>query len=240
MPLFFRHRRSDLVELMDREDVDLSKLFQTYDHFRTINPLLARWKHLYKSELRPMLRRDPAKLYSFLDIGCGGCDVLEYVLKMARADGFKVSGSGIDPDERAEAYVSLRSPKEHIHFRKAYSSTLVDEGLRFDFVISNHVIHHLDDDQVVLLLKDAEALSRIKVVINDIERSDIAWLSFNLSWPFFLGSFITRDGLTSIRRSFRVGELRALVPEGWRVRRVFPYRLVLSYEHGGGIDESGK
>jgi 2-polyprenyl-3-methyl-5-hydroxy-6-metoxy-1,4-benzoquinol methylase len=231
MPLFLRHRRTDLMELMDRDDVDLGRLFRTYDHFGTINPLLARWKHLYKTEIAPLMRKDPSRSYSILDIGCGGCDVLEYVLKLARKDGFKVSGSGIDPDERAAAYVRLRSPEGHLHFRNAYSSTLVDEGMKFDFVISNHVIHHLGDDQVRELLADAKALSRIKVVINDIERSDIAWLSFNLSWPFFLGSFITIDGLTSIRRSFRSDELKALAPEGWQVLKVFPYRLVLSYEH---------
>jgi len=235
MPLFLRHRRTDLIEIMDREDCDLAQLFRTYDHFRTINPLLAQWRRIYRKEMYPMMATDPKRNYSILDLGCGGCDVLEYVLELARSDGFRVSGSGIDPDERAAAYVQLRSPKGHIHFRKGYSHELVGEGLSFDFVISNHVIHHLGNEQLSSLLVDAEKLSRLKVVINDIERSDVAWLSFNLSWPFFLGSFITRDGLTSIRRSFRAEELRALVPGGWNVQRVFPYRLVLTYEHGRGF-----
>ena len=232
MPLFLRHRRTDLWELMDREDADLTRLFRTYDHFRTINPILARWRHLYDTEIRPVMRQDPSKNYTLLDIGCGGCDVLEYILQLSHKDGFKVSGTGIDPDERAEAYVKLRSPAGHIHFRNVYSQTLVEEGLSFDFVISNHVIHHLTDKQVLELLNDAQILCRQKVLINDIERSEIAWLSFHLSWPFFLGSFITPDGLHSIRRSFRANELRALVLKDWQVLRVFPYRLILKYEHG--------
>ncbi len=236
MPLFLPHRRTDLVELMDREDVDLSRLFRTYDHFRTINPMLARWRRLYQTELRPNMMSDPDKTYRFLDIGCGGCDVLEYVLKLARRDGFKVSGTGIDPDARAEAYVRLRSPSEHIHFRNVYSSTLIEEGHRFDFVISNHVIHHLTDSDVIQFLEDAKKLSLRKVVINDIERSMVAWLSFHLSWPFFLGSFITPDGLHSIKRSFRAKELRALVSEKWHVKRVFPYRLILIHEHGDRLN----
>jgi 2-polyprenyl-3-methyl-5-hydroxy-6-metoxy-1,4-benzoquinol methylase len=227
MPLILKHRRTDLTELMDRGDVDLVRLFRTYDGFRVINPLLARWRPIYRSHIRPVLVREPLKVHTLLDIGCGGGDVMESLSRYAAKDGFKLSVTGIDPDENAEAYLRLRNPSVHIHFRMASSSQLVAERLKFDFVISNHVMHHLDDASLTSLANDAYALSRNMVLFNDIERSDLAWLVFNMTWPFFWRSFITPDGLTSIRRSFTKSELSKLFGDGWEVRRIFPYRLLL-------------
>jgi 2-polyprenyl-3-methyl-5-hydroxy-6-metoxy-1,4-benzoquinol methylase len=212
---------------MDRHDLDIKTLFRTYDGFNIINPLLARWKYVYKSQIRPVLRQHPQQVHTLLDIGCGGGDVMENLARYAAKDGYKLSVTGIDPDENAEAYLKLKNGNMHIHFRKATSTQLVSEGLKFDFVISNHVMHHLDDEALVALAEDAKALARIKVLFNDIERGDLAWLVFNFTWPFFWRSFITPDGLTSIRRSFTKGELDRLLGKSWHVERVFPYRLLL-------------
>lgn len=230
MPLFLKRRRTDLVELMDQKNVDLVALFRTYDAFRVVNPILARWKSVYRIHIRPLLAENPQKVHTLLDIGCGGGDVMEFLARMATKDGFKLSVTGIDPDPNAEAYLRLRNPKAHIHFRSVHSRILVDEGRAFDFVISNHVMHHLDDNSLLNLIHDAKSLSRRLVLFNDIERSDLAWLAFNLTWPFFWRSFITRDGLTSIRRSFTKDELSLLAGENWHVERLFPYRLLLTWK----------
>ncbi len=227
MAIILNKRRPGLIEYMDHENVDLAKLFRTYDGFRVINPLLARWKHIYRSQIKPVLARDPQKVHTLLDIGCGGGDVMESLSRYAANDGFKLSVTGIDPDANAEAYLRLRNPSVHIHFRKAKSSELVGEGLKFDFVISNHVMHHLDDKALIVLTNDAKALARNLVLFNDIERGDLAWLVFNLTWPFFWRSFITPDGLTSIRKSYTRSELSRLLGIEWHVKRVFPYRLLL-------------
>lgn len=212
---------------MDREHVDLVALFRTYDAFRVINPMLARWKSVYRLHIKPVLSQNPAAVHTLLDIGCGGGDVMEYLSQCAKKDGFKLSVTGIDPDPNAEAYLRLRNPDVHIHFRRATSDALVAEGLKFDIVISNHVMHHLDDRALLVLSHDAKYLARKLVVFNDIERGDLAWLAFNLTWPFFWRSFITPDGLMSIRRSFTQHELSTLVGDEWHVKRIFPYRLLL-------------
>lgn len=227
MPLILKHRRTDLTEHMDRSDLDLEALFRTYDAFKIINPLLARWKYVYRSHIRPVLEQNPQKVHTLLDIGCGGGDVMETLARYAAKDGFKLSVSGVDPDDNAEAYLKLRNPSVHIHFRNAMSTQLVAENVKFDFVISNHVMHHLDDKTLIAITNDAKSLSRNMVLFNDIERGDLAWMVFNLTWPFFWRSFITPDGLTSIRRSFTKGELAKLLGNDWIVRRVFPYRLLL-------------
>jgi 2-polyprenyl-3-methyl-5-hydroxy-6-metoxy-1,4-benzoquinol methylase len=231
MPVFLRERRTNLRERMDREDADLATLYRTYDGFQIVNPLLARWKRIYRKWMLPSMKSGSGTTFSVLDIGCGGCDVIRSLVKWAAADGFTLNASGIDPDERTATYVALKAGLGHIHFRQCHSRELVNEGLTFDFVLSNHVLHHLNEQEFNALLVDAQQLSRRLVLFNDIERGDIAWIVFNLTWPFFFRSFITPDGLTSIRRSYTLSEMKSTLPMGWTVSRLFPYRLVVRFAH---------
>lgn len=78
----------------------------------------------------------------------------------------------------------------------------------------------------------AEKLSKTAVIFNDIRRSDWAYLLFNiLSRPAFRSSFITEDGLTSIKRSYTFDELGELIPPDWKLETLFPFRLLLKYYH---------
>lgn len=229
MALILRRRHDGLVEHMDRPDADLTRLFRTYDGFRRLNPLVSRWRAIYRRWMLPDMQTKPGGQFSLLDIGCGGADLIETLVGWAKHDGFRLSATGIDPDERAARYIALHPRAVHLHFRQCASRDLVREGLTFDFVICNHVMHHLRDDELRTLFDDAQKLTRRKALFNDIERGDLAWLAFHLTWPLFPRSFITPDGLTSIRRSFTRKELQTVVPAGWNVHRVFPYRLVAEW-----------
>ena len=112
------------------------------------------------------------------------------------------------------------------------STELARAGERFDVVLSNHVLHHLDGTEFGALLADSERLSRDGgvAVHADIERSRLGYVGFALgTLPFepnlLKGSYIRPDGLTSIRRSHTARELARVLPPGWRVRRGFPSRL---------------
>lgn len=229
MPFVLGRRRVDLVERMDRPDADLARLFRTYDGFKRINPVFSRWKSIYRRWMLPEMQSQPGGRFSMLDIGCGGADLIEAMVGWAAQDGFQISATGIDPDERVARYITLHPHKAHFHFRQCRSADLVREGLQFDFVICNHVMHHLGDDELRLLFGDAQKLAKRRALFNDIERGDLAWAVFHLTWPFFPGSFITPDGLTSIRRSYTQKELAAVAPEVWKIHRVFPYRLVAEW-----------
>jgi 2-polyprenyl-3-methyl-5-hydroxy-6-metoxy-1,4-benzoquinol methylase len=228
MPVFLRERNTRLIELMDQPDVSLTALFRTYDGFARLNPVLARWGSVYDTHLVPLMRREPQKQYTLLDIGCGGGDLLRSLKAWAESDGFKLSVLGIDPDPRAEAYVVLVDKQSHIHYRCCTLETLVQEQARFDFVISNHLLHHLKDAELQNLLEQATEVCRGLVVMNDIERSDWAFLAFSFSWLFFWRTFIPVDGARSIRRSFTKEELQQRVSAPWKVQRRFPFRLLLT------------
>lgn len=232
MPIFLEQRNENLKERMDDPDCNREELFNTYKQFSVINSLISRWKHIYNNGIRPACQ-NPLRTYTLLDIGFGGGDLPIKISRWAKDDSIKLNITAIETDARACEYIERKNTSGDIQFRQISSSELMKERKSFDFVISNHLLHHLREEELQQLLHEARKLSNIRVLFNDIERSDLGYLLFNvLSRPIFRSSFITDDGLTSIKRSYTLKELQAQVPAGWIVKRIFPYRLLLSYDHG--------
>ena len=237
VPGFLAHRELEARELMDDPDCHPEALERTYHHFRVVNGLVARWRRVYTSRLRPVL--SPSRSTSLLDIGCGGGDVPRALARWAARDGLALTITAIDPDPRAAAFTAAAPAVPGVSFVRTTSSALVEAGARFDVVTSNHLLHHLEPVERDGLLADSQALARRLVVHNDIARSPVAYGAYLVgTWPWRRSrpeaTFIHDDGLLSIRRSYRAGELSAVVPPGWQVVRVFPYRLLLVHDGGSG------
>lgn len=216
------------IEEMDKPGADPVLLERTYAQFPLVNRCVSGWRGVYVKLLRPVLAHgQPATL---LDIGCGGGDIAMALLRWARADGFALSVTGIDPDPRAQSFASRAAAAaglsaEQIAFRQCTSSVLVAEGAVFDVVISNHVLHHLDPLQLAGVLADSQKLAGTLAIHSDIRRRRSALVLFGLATaPLAYTSFIRRDGLTSIRRSFTSDELTRVVPAGWQVYSPGRYR----------------
>lgn len=229
MPFFLSKRRPDLSEYMDRDDCDPQLLENTYRQFSTINLLLSQWKRIYKSELRPLMEK--GQTYSLLDIGFGGGDVPLKLSEWAEQDNLDLEITAIETDKRAFEFVQQLHTPEKITFKLCSSTDLVSESQSYDFIISNHVLHHLSEDQTLKILDEAKTLALKKVIFNDIKRSDVGYLLFaTFARLIFRNSFIVPDGLISIKRSYTKKELKRVAPAGWKVEHLFPFRLILKYD----------
>ncbi|GAA5522302.1 methyltransferase domain-containing protein [Aliifodinibius salicampi] len=230
MPYFLSSRNSESQELMDNPNCDQITLYNTYKQFRKINTLIAQWKRVYRKELRPYLQTKPQG--HILDIGFGGGDIPLKLAKWAGEDQLNIHITAIDTDERALNYVHQLQVPDNITFIQCSPSDLIKNGNQYDFVISNHLLHHIPSEKLHNILSKARQLSRYGVLFNDIRRSDIGYMLFNMfARPFFQNSYIVQDGLTSIKRSYTYEELRDVIPPGWKVNKLFPYRLLLNYYH---------
>ncbi|BCW78667.1 class I SAM-dependent methyltransferase [Arthrobacter sp. NicSoilC5] len=231
MGILLRTRAAEDIEQMDRTDCDEKLLDNTYRQFWVINRVLSGWRGLYNRELRTIVKPDKSPV-TVLDIGSGGGDLAIMLARWAHRDGTSMHVTGIDPDPRAAAFAGRRTPMPGVEFRQAHSRDLVREGARFDVVISNHVLHHLQSGELKQLLADSETLAGHKALHNDLIRSTIAFSLFGVAALPFRKSFIREDGLTSIRRSYTHAELAAAAPPGWSVEHSSVFHQVLAYRKG--------
>ena len=229
MPLFLRHRANQLSEIMDQSDCDLDKLFRTYRQFKYINQLTSQWRRVYCRILYPAMRKEK-RHYQLLDIGCGG-DITFALMKWAEEDQLSLQINGIDTDPRVLDFLEQINDHNGIQFLCISLNDLYEADEQFDFIISNHLVHHLSSTAFNEIMTKCEKMVRIQVIFNDIECSDIAWLGFGcFAFLLFYRSFIVTDGPRSIHRSYSKAEAEKSVRKNWMIKRYFPYRLLFTYE----------
>ncbi|MDP4335262.1 methyltransferase domain-containing protein [Curtobacterium sp. A7_M15] len=217
-------REPDLRELMDDPDCDPRALARTFRRFAVVNALVSGWHSAWRTHVAPAL---PATGRGrVLDLGCGGGELARALVRWAAADGFDVEVVGADPDARA-IDAATRSTPRGVTFRQQSSAELLAAGERFDVVVSNHVLHHLGDEERGGFLADSEQLATSRSLHSDIRRSRAAYRAYAVgSTLVAAGTFVRVDGLRSIRRSFTVPELQGVLPAGWRAERAAPHRVL--------------
>lgn len=232
MFLSFAQRGSELTEAIDDPECDSEKLTKTYKQFYLINRALSQSRTIYKQHIRPLMSED--RQYSLLDIGYGAGDIALSYKHWAQADGLSLKISGVDTSARALAFVDQYHAGSGIDFRHLSSAELVERGDKFDFVISNHILHHLNEEQLASVLNDANILASRAAIFNDLERSALAYYLFKFIAPLiFHRSFIVPDGLISIRRSYTLSEIAQKISHPWTAKTLFPFRLLLIREGEG-------
>lgn len=229
MPIMLREREPDAREIMDQPDCDSQRLYNTYRQFRIVNAI-SRSGWIYRHWIKPAIKVQPEQPYSLLDVGFGGGDIALGIARSANRDRLKLNVTGIEIDRRAYDYARTLKRPENVDFRIVDIHELAERGERFDFVISNHMLHHLNHETFGRMLKDAARICKQFVLFIDLKRSDLAYALFAAAaYPLFRKSFVPHDGLASLRRSYTYRELESIAPSGWEVTRLFPFRLVLSH-----------
>jgi 2-polyprenyl-3-methyl-5-hydroxy-6-metoxy-1,4-benzoquinol methylase len=228
-------REPGLVERMDG-DCDERVLFATYRRFAVVNRIVSGWRGLYRRQIRPVLRAAAAdgRTPRLVDLGFGGGDIPRALGRWSRADGLPVCVVAADIDPRAARYAREVDRGGVVQYRTVSSTELAAEGRRFDVVLSNHLLHHLDQQALSRILADSGRLARSLVLHADIARSRAAYGLYAVgSVALAAGSYVREDGLLSIRRSYTPAELRDVAAQlgepGWQVAAYAPFRLALQW-----------
>jgi len=167
--------------------------------------------------------------FRLLDVGFGDGDMLRRIALWARRRGIAAELVGIDLNARSKAAAEATpSPGAPIEYLAGDYASLAGGG--FDCVVSSLVAHHMSESELAAFLRFMEAEAAAGWFVNDLHRHGFA----HAAWPLLAGTMgwhpiVRMDGHTSIARSFRPREWRAILDrEGLsqaRVRRWFPFRL---------------
>lgn len=163
---------------------------------------------------------------SVLDVGTGAADIPRALVEWGRATGRHVTVVGID--QRVEVLDAARALDPRLEHTDGLTLEVGDgralpygDGA-FDIVHASLVVHHLEPDAAVALLREMGRVARLGVVVNDLVRSRPAWLGAWLLTRVATRNRLTRhDGPLSVRRAYRVAELTGLLASaGLRVEAI--------------------
>lgn len=191
-----------------RELLDLGPSYYTQEEYENcLNQLARIGRFLGGDKASLKIFHKLPKPQTILDIGCGGG---HFTLKLAeqfpkaQVKGIDISSQAI---EFAQKHLQARSLK-NIRFETSPSSHLPFDSNSYDIVTSTLVYHHLEDSQLINLLKNSYRIAKKFVIINDLHRHWLAYSGFALiAKLFFPNRLIFNDGLLSIQRAFKKRDL---------------------------------
>ena len=219
----------DLPELMDGDC--------SYEDFRGCLRSLEqinRWLLGYRPTLAWLKKlpngvRHPVRI---VDVGSGGGDLLRQIAGWARRRGIAVHLTGIDLNPYAARAAAEFTPKEFGIAWVTGNVLAYRTQEQVDIVVNSLMAHHLEDEEIIALLRWMEATAQVGWFINDLERSQLSsrmlgWVDRIAGWH----RFVRHDGPVSFRRAFREEDwvrlltaaeipLEAVTVEHWRPGRL--------------------
>ncbi len=201
----------DLPELMDG-DCSYEDFRDCLRSLEQINRLLLGYRPTL-AWLNRLSQESRVPLH-IVDVGSGGGDLLRQSARWARRRGIAVQLTGIDLNPYAARAAAESTPKE-LGITWVTGNALVYRPEKpVDIVVSSLMAHHLEDEEIIGLLRWMEANARLGWFINDLERSErssrmFGWLDRIAGWH----RFVRHDGPVSFRRAFRDEDWTRLLAE---------------------------
>ena len=153
-----------------------------------------------------------------LDIGSGSCDIPLAVSRWARGRGIPLRVTCL---EMARSAVDLArrqltragDPAVHLLQEDVFTHQPAEP---YDCAVASMCFHHFSDAQILALMQRLRGFVRRSVLINDLRRSRLASLAAQVP---LVGepAGVRHDALLSIRRGFKISELKALLRQLDRV-----------------------
>jgi ubiquinone/menaquinone biosynthesis C-methylase UbiE len=173
-----------------------------------------------------------------LEVASGRADVLQAALLRLRGSAEVVPDRAppIAPD-----VTLLDASAVHLPDPRAWPATLptprVIEGNALDLPLSNASVdivscclflHHLETEQVMRFLAEAQRVARVAVIINDLERTTLHYRLAQLNRIIDRSRISRHDGPVSVRRAYTRRELTRMLQNTGRsflLERAWLYRL---------------
>lgn len=212
--------RADAVELLDGGCLTLPEVEQNLVDLARLNRLpggtaasVAGIARLLEEDLEGRI----------LDVGTGRAD-----MPIAFAErGWRVVALDTNPDVLSIA-TRATAGEPRIEVMTGDARTLPFDDGAFDVGHCSLLVHHLDPDAVVAMLRELRRVARRGVVVNDLRRGLVPLLATAVSVVALGRSHVTRrDGIASARRAYTLDELDDMLAAAglavrWRSSRRMP------------------
>jgi SAM-dependent methyltransferase len=202
-------KRSDDPEIMDDFAMEGEVLRDALDKIAKINQLLGGNQVTLQGVKELIGSKAKQDEIVIVDLGCGNGDMLRTLEKYGRENNLHFKLIGIDANNFTINHArKLSENYTNISFRCEDIFDASFQELKFDIVLCTLTLHHFKDEKIEELLAVLYQNSNLGIVINDLQRSALAYRLFQgLCFVFRLNTMSRKDGLVSILRGFKYKEL---------------------------------
>ena len=216
---------------MDQPDLDPAQHRQALLGLERINRV-SRTAGRYWPEIKRLARRVANRPVRVLDVACGGGDVVIALARIANRQGveLQIDGCDFNPEALDHARRQARRKEAKVGFFEIDATR--DLLPECDAVLCSLFLHHLEDNQVVDLLRRMTKAARHVLQVSDLVRTPLGW-----AYAFAGSRLLTRspvvhvDAPLSVGAAFSLSEAAALARRadlnGIEIRTIFPQRFLM-------------
>ena len=201
--------RTDAIEIMDDFALEGEILRDALDKIAKINQLLGGNKLTLQGVQSLINNISFNKKVTIVDIGCGNGDMLRALAEYASNKNLNFKLIGIDANQFT-INLAKELSKQYLNITYQCEDIFDDQfkDIKYDIVLCTLTLHHFKDAEIIKLVSVFNENASIGIVINDLERSALAYRLFQgLCFIFRLNKMSKEDGLVSILRGFKKEEL---------------------------------
>jgi len=199
--------RSSQPELMDDFREGLKSLRVVFNDINRVNSILG-GNNITVNAVAKLIKEHPQESYTIVDMGCGDGNMLREVARYCNKRNIKVQLIGIDLNEEALQLAEEASVDYQIEYQHRDILELQSDDFNCDIIINTLCMHHFVNKDLVQFLEKFNQLARIAVVINDLQRSRLAYYLFKAFSLIFIKTKTAKiDGLISISKGFVKSDL---------------------------------
>ncbi|MEJ7558983.1 MAG: methyltransferase domain-containing protein [Pedobacter sp.] len=201
--------RSQAVEIMDDFALEGDLLLDALDKIAKINALLGGNKVTIEGLEKLMLKQKSGAELRILDVGCGNGDMLRTLADYAQNKGLKFQLIGMDANAFTIDYAKkLSEDYKNISYVCADIFDEIKQERHYDVILCTLTLHHFKDEEILKLVAGFREQAILGIVINDLQRSKLAYYLFIAVCKVFgLNKMSKDDGLVSILRGFKKDDI---------------------------------
>ena len=206
--------RATATEFLDRPDCDPTLAAASYRFMETVNCYFGGIRTVRRFLAAETAGRHAGAPLRILDIGSGSCDIPLAVSRWARAHGIplhftclEMAGHAVDIARGQLARAG--DPAVQLLQEDALTHQPAEP---YDLAVASMCFHHFSNAQILTLLQKLRGFVINSVLINDLRRSRLASLAASLLLAGIgAPAGVRHDVLLSIRRGFKINQLRTLL-----------------------------
>lgn len=201
-------RRSDAPEMMDDFAMEGEILRDALDKLASINKLLGGNSVTIDGVKKLLAGTDKNRKIRIVDIGCGNGDMLRILADFAKQKQLNFELIGVDANQFTINHATQLSVNyQNISYQ--CDDIFKDQIADCDIILCTLTLHHFKDQEIVDLLARFKKAASLGIIINDLQRSALAYYLFiGLCFVFGLNHMSKEDGLVSILRGFKKADLQ--------------------------------